>query len=226
MKYSIVIPTINEEHRIGKQIRYIRRLKKECEIIVVDGGSSDKTIEIAKKAGVTVICSKQGRGTQLKAGAEASSGDIFVFLHTDTKLPSNAFSILQKFFEIQDNLIATFRINFQPPYFLLKIVSVFVRFDTFLTKFGDQSITIRNSFYKQLGGFPDWPLFEDVYIFNQARKYTKIHTLPGVVQSSSRRFKKNGVLRQLIWNAWLIFLYYNGRSPEKLSRMYKRNLRN
>lgn len=224
MRFSVVIPTLNEATIIEQQIIQIRRLNKSAEIIVADGGSSDETVQLAEKHRAKVIHSRAGRGTQLRTGAEAASGDILVFLHADTVLPGDAFNVMTDFFSRGKNLIATFRIHFYPPYLILRMISSFTRFDTIITKFGDQSIVIKRSFYDHIGGFPDYPLFEDIYLLENARKHTSIRSLPSYVISSSRRFKRNGVARQLIWNAWLVLLYYAGWSPDKLSEMYRRKL--
>lgn len=224
MRFSVIIPTLNEAPTIGQQINYIKSLDQNVEIIISDGGSSDNTVEIVKKQGAKMIKSKPGRGTQQRAGAKKAKGDILLFLHADTILPRNAFSILNRYFDDPSNLVATFKIHFHPPFLILRLISVFTRFDTVITKFGDQCIVIRRSFYNQLGGFSDIPLFEDVYLLDRARKCTRVGSIPGIVVSSTRRFKRNGVLRQLIWNAWLVLLYYLGRAPDKLAEMYRISL--
>jgi rSAM/selenodomain-associated transferase 2 len=224
MLFSVIIPTLNEEENIGKQIKHIKKLSKSTEIIIVDAGSTDKTKEIAKLHDTKVINSKKGRGTQQQAGAKVSSNNILVFLHADTRLPIDAFIQIEKSFKKRARLIATFRISFFPPLLLLHVVSFFSRFDTLITRFGDQCIVIRREFYEQIGGFPDWPLFEDIYLLEQARKYTHIYSIPSRVQTSSRRFLQNGVIKQLVWNAWLVILYKLGRSPSKLAEMYRRKL--
>lgn len=224
MRFSIVIPTLNEAAIIKQQITLIQSLTESTEIIIADGGSSDDTIQIANSLGAKIIKSKPGRGTQLRAGAEKATGEILVFLHADTVLPRNAFTVIADHFREPDNLIATFRIHFHPPFLILRLISVFTRFDTVITKFGDQCIVIRHDFYTRIGGFPDWPLFEELCLLDNARKHTTIRSLPATVVSSSRRFRRNRVLRQLIWNAWLILLFYAGRSPERLAEMYRRKL--
>jgi rSAM/selenodomain-associated transferase 2 len=224
MLFSVIIPTLNEEEHIEKQIKHIRHLHKSTEIIIVDGGSTDKTKEIAEQNNAKVIQSKSGRGSQQKAGALISSNPILVFLHADTWLPNNAFKKIEILFRNPSRLIATFKISFFPPYTLLKLVSFFSRFDTLITKYGDQCIVIRREFYEKIGGFPDWPLFEDIFLLENARKHTKIYSIPSTVQTSSRRFQQNGVLKQLIWNALLMLLYKIGRQPDRLAEMYKRKL--
>lgn len=224
MSFSVIIPTLNEEENIVKQINHIKTLNPNAEIIVSDGGSSDKTVELALKNEVIVLHSKSGRGNQQRAAAMLASNDILIFLHCDTKLPEDAFKKIIQSFISPSCLIATFRISFKPQYMLLRMVSLFSRFDTPITRFGDQCIVIRREFYYQLGGFPAWKLMEDVYLLEKARRYTIIQSIPSTVISSSRKFQRNGVTRQLLWNAWLMLLYYLGRSTDRLAEMYRRKL--
>ncbi|MBD3205568.1 glycosyltransferase [Candidatus Bathyarchaeota archaeon] len=222
MRFSIIIPTLNEEIWIDKIIKRLKNMRDNLQIIVVDGGSTDQTILKARKAGVKVIRSKKGRGTQFNKGAEKAEGEIILFLHADTILPRNAFNILDEYFSEPDNKIGKFKIRFIPSTLLLDFIWVVTRFDTFLTSFGDQCIVIRKDFFSKIGGFPDWPLFEDVKLFQKARRYTNINSLPSTVFSSSRRFVKNGVIRQLCWNAWLIFLYIVGVNTKKIAELYSK----
>lgn len=224
MRFSVIIPTLNEEKNIEKQIEHIKRINPNAEIIVSDGGSTDKTIQIAEKKGVKVIKSQPGRGTQQRTGAMEAASEILLFLHADTRLPDNAFEQIERIFEDPSCLIATFRIRFYPQFTILRMVSIFSRFDTLITRFGDQCIIVRRSFYDFLGGFPEWMLFEDINLLEKARKYTRIRSIPSCVVTSSRRFQRNGVIRQLFWNAWLVLLYHLGRSPSRLAEMYRRRL--
>jgi hypothetical protein len=118
------------------------------------------------------------------------------------------------------NKIGAFTISFEPKNLILDFIALASRFDSILTSFGDQCIFLRKTFYEEIGGFPDWPLFEDVYLFQKARKLTKVHKLNGPVVSSSRRFQKKGVLTQLLLNAWLIVLYLFGVQPTELVKRY------
>lgn len=224
MLFSVIIPTLNEEENIGKQIKHIRQLSKSTEIIVVDGGSTDRTMQIAKVYDAKVIESKKGRGTQQQAGAKISNNKMLIFLHADTWLPVDAFHQIENGFKEKTRLVATFRISFFPPSMILRLVSFFSRFDTLITRYGDQCIVIRREFFEKIGGFPDWPLFEDIFLLEKARKYTQIYSIPSKVQTSSRKFQHNGVVKQLVWNAWLMVLYKLGRSPRRLAEMYRRRL--
>lgn len=204
---------------ILQQIRDVRK-RLDAELIIVDGGSTDSTVQICEKEDVRVLSSKKGRGSQFKIGAEAASNELLVFLHADTKLPDETSEILTDFFSDPENLVGAFTIRFDHKNIILDLISISSRVDTVLTSFGDQCIFMRKAFYNEISGFPDWPLFEDMKILQKARRKTKVHKIIGPVISSSRRFKKNGVLYQLVLNAWLILLYYLGVHPHDLAMKY------
>ena len=104
---------------------------------------------------------------------------------------------------------------------MLSLYAYFTRFDSILTSFGDQCMVVRRTFFNALGGFPDWPLFEDVHFLQKARKITRIQKVPADVTTSSDKFVRNGVIRQQLKNGSLIFQYIRGVSPEKLALQYE-----
>jgi rSAM/selenodomain-associated transferase 2 len=216
----VIIPTLNEEGYIERCIHNVLALDPDVEIIVADGGSKDNTLKIAYDLGVIVVDSRPSRGTQLNSGAERASGDVLLFLHADTELPEDTFKYLEELFQNREVQIGTFKIVYNPHHWLLDLISFFMRFDTIFTKFGDQCTVVRRIFFDSIGGFPDWPLFEDVGIFQTARKRTRIHSFPGKAITSSRRFIEKGALLQLLTIAWYLVLYLTGTSPEELARRY------
>lgn len=221
VKFSVVISTLNEGDNIAQCLRNVKAMDSGVEIIVSDGGSNDNTVQAAKGSGALIVHSEKGRGIQFNAGARIATGDIILFLHADTRLPKDVFRSVEEFFTKKKAQIGTFKIAFWPRHCLLMIISLFLRFDSVFTRFGDQCIVVRHTFFDLLGGFPDWPLFEDTGLMQVARRLTKIYLLPGTVVTSSKRFNENGVLTQLARDFWYMVLYLKGDSPWELAKRYE-----
>jgi rSAM/selenodomain-associated transferase 2 len=222
-QFSIIISMLNERDRIGPCLEQVRKSCPDCEFIVVDGGSQDGSREIARQKGARVIDAEKGRGIQFNAGARLASAPYLFFLHADTRVSPDAFRQIRACFEGprgQTYQIGTFRMAFDEPRWILRLYSFFTRFDTIWTSFGDQGIFVRKAFFEAIGGFPEWPLFEDVRLLQKARKRTKVRSLPGPVTTSARRFMKRGIIRQQLFNAYLIARYLMGAQPKELYEKY------
>ncbi|WP_129626522.1 TIGR04283 family arsenosugar biosynthesis glycosyltransferase [Candidatus Oscillochloris fontis] len=218
--WSIIIPALNEAAGIGQNITTLRALNAEAEIIVVDGGSSDATADLAQTAGAQVVMSERGRGPQCNAGAAQAHGEVLLFLHADTRLPTDAFPLLESCFSDPNVQIAKFRLSFDSNDPILALAARLMWWDSLLTSYGDQGIVIRRSFYQELGGFPAWPLFEDVRLFELARARTSVHVIPAEVITSARRFTANGAIPQLLHDMWLWLQYVLGVPPTQLAQSY------
>ncbi|MEO6049305.1 MAG: glycosyl transferase family 2, partial [Candidatus Kapaibacterium sp.] len=116
--------------------------------------------------------------------------------------------------------VGTLRLRLAGHHPLYGIYSWFTRFDSIWTSFGDQGIVIRRGFYDRIGGFPEWPLLEDVQLLREARRVARIHSLPGEIITSARRFERVGIARQQLRNGGIILRYLLGASPESLARVY------
>lgn len=175
------------------------------------------------EANVQRLRAPRGRGTQCNVGAARATGPLLLFLHDDTALPVEAPALVRHAFSDPKTRIACFRLRFDHEHWLLTSYAFFSRFDGILTSFGDQGILIRRSFFATIGGFPDWPLFEDVALLGRARRRTRkrIKKLPAMVTTSAVRFLENGILRQQLLNAELILRFSLGASPESLRRRYE-----
>jgi rSAM/selenodomain-associated transferase 2 len=219
-KFSVIIPVFNEEINIKSSVKNIQSLDENIEIILVDGESKDNSYKIAKSLDIEAYRSLKGRGIQLNTGAKKASGEILVFMHIDTKLPEDAFEKLTSAFKDENIKVCKFRMKFDSDHWILKFYSYFTQFDSLLTSFGDQVIAVRKDFFHSIGGFPNWPLFEDVHFFRVARKNTRIKSLPGPVITSARGFLKRGLIKQQIFNGFLIIKYLFGVSPKKLYEEY------
>lgn len=223
MRFSIIVPVLNEEavleHHLNNLVRQISHY--DCELLVIDGGSTDRTVEIAQLFG-KVIPSQRGRATQMNSGARVATGEILLFLHADTLLPDDAFCAIEHALNAQDVVGGAFRVCFncdQWPYRLVAFTTnLRSRFHKIFT--GDQAYFVRSDSFHAIGGFPDQPLMEDLEIIFQLRKIGKVVLLPQYVTTSARRHEKFGLIRSVLFMWYLRTLYKFGTSPVKLHRMY------
>ncbi len=221
VRFSVIIPVLNEAATIAGSVAAVRALDPSVEVIVADGGSTDGTGERAAAAGAMVVHAPRGRGPQCNAGAAHATGEVLIFLHADTTLPHCAFRVLRELLTDPTIQIAKFRLSFDAHDWLLDVFARLMWFDSLLTSYGDQGIVIRRAFFTELGGFPNWPLFEDVRLFELARAQTPIHVVPAEVITSARRFLANGVIPQLLHDFWLWLQYVWGVPAHQLARNYE-----
>jgi rSAM/selenodomain-associated transferase 2 len=229
VSFSVIIPARNEQERIDTCVANVREVADEdgadVEVIVVDGGSDDETALRAAAAGARVVAAAPGRGSQCNAGADVARGEVLLFLHADTLLPAGAFRLLTVEMTRPAIGAGTFRLRFDERHWLFSIYTAFSRFDSVLTTFGDQCIVIRRELFEGIGGFPEWPLFDDVALLQRARQVTRIRSFPATVITSARRFRREGVIRQSLRNAWYVVQYLLGASPYALAVKYERSRR-
>lgn len=209
-KYSVIIPSFNEELFIEKNIKEIRKIMPGAEIIVVDCGSNDQTKNICEREGVKVFNSKRGRGTQLNQGAKNANGNILVFLHADTYLPKNAFELYEQFFTKEKNKICRFRLGFDIEHKHLNRYGKLSKLNLIFTRFGDMCIAVRKDFYFEAGGFPEWNFMEDVEFLNNASSKSRIVVLPASVVSSARAYLRHGFINKQLLNGLMLTKYTLG----------------
>src|SRR5947209_12732503 len=223
MFFSIIMPVLNEEVVLEEQLVHLSEqcADHHCEVIIVDGGSSDKTVAIAERFG-RVLSSPRGRATQMNAGAGAARGEVLIFLHADTRLPTDAFDVIDQALASPGVVSGAFRVCFNCDLWPYRLVAFFTnlrsRTRTIFT--GDQAYFIRAASFRAVGGYPDQPLMEDLEIISRLRKIGKVVLLPQYVTTSARRHEKIGLLRSILFMWYLRTLYQFGVSPTQLQRMY------
>ena len=219
---SVIIPTLDEGAVIGPTLKSLKEAPG-VEFIVVDGGSQDRTVEIARRH-AKVLSSEAGRGRQMNVGARHAKGEILLFLHADSILRPMAFSRILNALKDPEVIGGAFRLGIDTRKFLLRVVAIFANWRTAITRipYGDQGIFVRRNVFEQLGGYPDQPLMEDLEFSRRLKRQGRLVLLPDRILTSSRRWDQEGIFYTTFRNQMLVFLYFLGVSPERLVRWYRR----
>ncbi len=225
-KVSVIVPALNEEKNIKRCIRSVKGLNP-FEIIVVDGGSIDNTIEIAKKEGAKLISSQKGRGIQMNTGASHAKGDILLFLHADSVIKdAERLRFFLKDFYLSSYGGAFLRLKFDDSSILTRMVEFFanLRARLLMMPYGDNAIILKRGFFEEVGGFRNYPFLEDIDLVLRVRKMGKMRYIPIDVIASSRRLKKGYPFSPILVslrNVIIALLFIAGVSPYKLIRFYR-----
>jgi len=216
---SVIIPTLDEEERIGATIAAAFRAGA-AEVIVVDGGSRDATLSIAAAAGARTIAGETIRARQLNRGAAAAAHETLIFLHGDTLLPEGAAASVEEALA-GGAVFGGFRIAFPEPG--LKLAAALINRRTQFTRapWGDQAQFLRRETFLAMGGYPEFPIMEDYELARRMKRAGRTVILPLSVCTSGRRFVQKGLFRTAAMN-WLILLAYHlGVAPSRLARWYR-----
>lgn len=218
---SVVIPVMNEASIIEKSLRDLNR-EMIVETIVSDGGSKDATVEIACRY-AKIMHSFPGRGNQMNYGVKAAKGNIVLFLHADTTLPDNWRDKILSSMTDEAVVAGAFSLSIDSSRFLLRLIAAAANIRTRLTgiPYGDQGIFVKRSVFEKIGGFSNIPIMEDIDIMRRLKKVGRIVILEDKVQTSARRWDREGIVFTTIRNWLLLALYYLGVAPERLFRFYQ-----
>lgn len=223
MRFSIIVPVLNEEAVLEQHLSQFTRFgaAHDYELLLVDGGSVDRTVAIAQRFG-RVIHAPRGRALQMNRGARLASGEIYIFLHADTFLPEDAFAAIEHACASRQVVGGAFRLSFDSKKLAYKMVA----FSTNLRSLwqgiftGDQAYFVRADSFKAIGGFPEIALMEDLEIITRLRQIGRVILLPCYVTTSARRHQRIGLVRSIFFMWYLRTLYKFGASPELLQRKY------
>lgn len=225
---TIIVPVLNEAAGVVATLQALQMLRSRgVEIIVVDGGSTDGTLDLARPLANQVLVSPRGRARQMNAGAEMAHGRVLLFLHADTRLPEQAdLTILEAIGDgLEGSHWGRFDVVIEGRSPWLKIVARLMNLRSRLTGIatGDQAIFVARSAFRAVGGFPDIPLMEDIALSKALKRVGRLGhpvCLATRVSTSGRRWEKHGVWRTISFMWWLRLRYFLGADPVRLALEY------
>ena len=220
---TVVVPVLNEAKRTSELLDHLNAL--ECDVVIVDGGSTDGTYEtLHTGAGprVRVLQAGRGRALQMNAGAGAAGTPFLLFLHADTLLPENAVSLVATALKDNTSPWGRFDVGFDTAKPVLNMVAWFMNWRSALSGIctGDQGIFTTASAFASVGGFKEIPLMEDIELSKRLKRMGRPIRLRSRVVTAARRWQRDGPLRTILSMWWLRFRYWLGASPEALARSY------
>jgi len=220
---SVIVPVLQERAAIGRTLDHLQALRGRFEVIVVDGGSTDGTLDAARAhaVGARLVRSGRGRGHQMNAGARIARGEVLLFLHADTRLPMTAYRSLVRAvragaaggnFDLRFDGGGAFAATLGVVYRLQRMVRVF---------YGDSAIWVTRRAFARLGGYPEIPIMEDLQLARALMATRCTVKLPGPAITSSRRWHQAGITRTVVLWVLIRYLYFLGVAPDRLARLYR-----
>ncbi|MET0985056.1 MAG: TIGR04283 family arsenosugar biosynthesis glycosyltransferase [Steroidobacteraceae bacterium] len=224
MRFSIIIPVLNEAPGLNRTLRDIAVLQAQgAEIVLVDGGSQDATVAIANERGFAAIPSDRGRARQMNTGARHASGDVLVFLHADTSLPRGALQEIALALQGGRHVWGRFDVRIEGRSCLLGAVALSMNWRSRFTGIatGDQAIFVTRAAFMSVGGYPDQPLMEDIEISKRLRRLSSPACIARRAITSGRRWDSYGVVRTIVLMWKLRWAYWRGVPASELARAYR-----
>ena len=193
-------------------------------MIVVDGGSTDETVDLARRQGAKVLQTQAGKANQMNCGAAAASGKVLVFLHADTRLPGDFNRLILAALNQTGVVAGAFRLAIDSQAAGIRFIESVadMRSRYLQLPYGDQALFMKKSVFDAIGRFADVPIMEDFILVRRLRRKGKIAILPAAVITSPRRWLHFGILKTWMVNQMIVIAFYLGISPERLARWYRR----
>lgn len=220
MSISVIIPALNEAACLAETLRSVRA-EKPREILVVDGGSSDATCELARAAD-RVLHAPRGRAAQMNHGAAHAAGDVLLFLHADCTLEAGALRAAEECLGRRGVAGGCFRMTVAAAGVAYRLLDICATARVRLTGliYGDQGLFVARRLFERIGGFPPLLLMEDVFLSKKLRRQGRIVVAPRRIFVSPRRWQRQGIVRQSLRNWGLTALAAAGVHPNRLAAFY------
>ena len=224
MTLSVIIPVLNERAGLPETVDQVQMCLPGAEIVVTDGGSTDGTREwVEERPALTLVDSARGRGPQMNAGAAAAAGDVLLFLHADCLLPRAAGRQIYAALADPKAVGGAFEVRFPDGslpalHRLARLINVRSRLVSEAT--GDQAIFVHRTAFELAGGFPSWPLFEDMALVSRLKRLGRFRVMPALVTISPRRWEAHGVWQASLLMCLLYVGYKAGVAPQTLKRWF------
>jgi rSAM/selenodomain-associated transferase 2 len=223
-RLTVVLPTLDEADQLPRTLDAVASAAG-VEVLVVDGGSGDATVELARRRGARVLRAPRGRAAQLNVGAAAARGGSLLFLHADSRLPSGFDAEIERLLAQRDVVAGAFRLHIDAPGAALRIIEAVanLRADHLHLPYGDQALFVRREVFESAGGFPELPIMEDFELVRRLRRRGRIELSPLAVRSSARRWRSRGPWTTTLINQAVVTGYFLGVAPATLARWYDRD---
>jgi rSAM/selenodomain-associated transferase 2 len=219
---SIIVPVLNEAPGIVAALEALAPLRGGgAEVIVVDGGSADRSMELAAPCADQVLRAPRGRAGQMNAGAAVAQGGVLLFLHADTRLPAGADKLVAQAMAAGHHW-GRFDVQIEGRSIWLPLVAAMMNLRSRLTGIatGDQAMFVSRAAFNAAGGFPDIPLMEDIELSRRLLQTARPACLAARVTTSGRRWETQGVWRTILRMWWLRLRYFLGADPRRLAAEY------
>ncbi|MDH3225177.1 MAG: TIGR04283 family arsenosugar biosynthesis glycosyltransferase [Gemmatimonadota bacterium] len=220
--FQVVIPTLDEREALPALVHDLREWDPGLQLIVADGGSSDGTRTLAREAGCRVLWTGPGRARQMNAGAGVVTAPWILFVHADCRIAPAALAAAQAHLTRQPHRAGFFGLRIRHPGWIFRVIESGQRWRQRLLglAYGDQGLLISRALFREVGGFPDEPLMEDVLIVRRLMRAGRLSELPARIETSPRRYLSNGPVRQTARNAWNLARFLLGTAPGTLASSY------
>ena len=219
-RITAIIPVLNEESALPRTLKLLLAQGFDC--LVVDGGSRDRTVQLARGLGTPVLSSPPGRARQMNLGARETRADILFFVHADSHPPPTAPRIIRHTLKRPGVAAGAFRLRIHPGTPLTSIIAALANFRSHFSQlpYGDQGLFLYRSTFFRIGGFPDIPLMEDLALVRRLKKTGRIAVSSRPMSTSDRRWRETGWLTNTLKNQYRLLRYHRGAPPEKLASAY------